>query len=300
VQIVDEFTGRVMPDRSWEQGLHQMIEAKEGCELTGKRRTLSRMTYQRFFRRYLRLGGMTGTGTEISTELRRVYGLEVMRIPTHLPPRRTRLPDRCWLRDAERWVSVADRAEQVAAEGRAVLIGTRSVQASERLAAEFAARGLAHAVLNARHDKEEADIVAQAGQPGRITIATNMAGRGTDIKLSSLVRDGGGLHVILTEFNESRRIDRQLFGRCARQGDPGTIEAAVSLEDELFRRYSPRLTGLVARSCGRGALVPGWLAALLVYSGQRTASASNLRARMATLREDRKLERLLSFSGATG
>ncbi|MDB6010714.1 MAG: prepilin peptidase [Gammaproteobacteria bacterium] len=300
VQIVDEFTGRVMPDRSWEQGLHQMIEAKEGCELTGKRRTLSRMTYQRFFQRYLRLGGMTGTGTEISTELRRVYGLEVLRIPTHLPPRRTRLPDRCWLRDAARWVSVADRAEQVAAEGRAVLIGTRSVQASERLAEEFAARGLAHAVLNARHDKEEAEIVAQAGQPGRITIATNMAGRGTDIKLSSLVRERGGLHVILTEFNESRRIDRQLFGRCARQGDPGTIEAAVSLEDELFRRYSPRLTRLVARLCGRGDLVPGWLAALLVRSGQRTASASNLRTRMATLREDRKLERLLSFSGGTG
>jgi preprotein translocase subunit SecA len=182
-----------------------------------------------------------------------------------------------------------------------VLIGTRSVQASERLAEEFAARGLPHAVLNARHDKEEADIVAQAGHPGRITIATNMAGRGTDIKLSAPVREGGGLHVILTEFNESQRIDRQLFGRCARQGDPGTIEAAVSLEDELFRRYAPRLTRLVARSCGRsGALAPGWLAALLVLSGQRTASAINLRARMATLREDRKLERLLSFSGGLG
>jgi preprotein translocase subunit SecA len=296
VQIVDEFTGRVMPDRSWEQGLHQMVEVKEGCELTGTRRTLSRMTYQRFFRRYLRLCGMSGTATEISTELRRVYALEVLRIPTHRPSRRVRLPDRCWLSDAARWSSVAARAEQLAGQGRSVLIGTRSVQASERLAAEFTARALPHAVLNARHDKEEADIVTQAGQPGRITIATNMAGRGTDIKLDALVRERGGLHVILTEFNESSRIDRQLFGRCARQGDPGTIEAAVSLEDELFRRYAPRLTQLAAHMCSRRGSIPAWLTKLLV----RIASAHNLSVRMATLREDRKLQRMLSFSGSAG
>lgn len=300
IQIVDEFTGRVMPDRSWEQGLHQIIEVKESCELTGKRRTLSQMTYQRFFRRYLRLSGMTGTATEITTELRRVYGLEVLRIPTHLPSKRVRLPDRCWTRDATRWSAVAERAAELSAAGRAVLIGTRSVQASERLAAEFTARNLAHTVLNARHDKEEAEIVARAGQPGRITIATNMAGRGTDIKLDQRVREGGGLHVILTEFNETSRIDRQLFGRCARQGDPGTIEAAVSLEDELFRRHAPWVTRLLAQLYGTHNLIPRWLAALLVRLGQRTASASNLRARMTTLREDRKLQRMLSFSGGMG
>lgn len=300
VQIVDEFTGRVMPDRSWEQGLHQMIEVKEGCELTGKRRTLAQMTYQRFFRRYLRLSGMTGTATEITAELRRVYGLEVLRIPTHLPSKRVRLPDRCWTSDAARWSAVAERAQQLAAAGRAVLIGTRSVQASERLASEFTGRNLSHTVLNARHDKDEAEIVALAGQPGRITIATNMAGRGTDIKLDAQVREKGGLHVILTEFNETGRIDRQLFGRCARQGDPGTIEAVVSLEDELFRRYAPRLTRLLARVYGNSARVPRPLAALLVRIGQRAASALNLRARMATLREDRKLQRLLSFSGGMG
>ena len=300
VQIVDEFTGRVMPDRSWEQGLHQMIEVKEGCELTGKRRTLSQMTYQRFFRRYLRLSGMTGTATEITAELRRVYGLEVLRIPTHRPSRRVRLPDLCWTHDAARWPAVARRAEELASAGRAVLIGTRSVQASERLATEFATRGLAHTVLNARHDKDEAEIVALAGHPGRITIATNMAGRGTDIKLDAQVRDGGGLHVILTEFNETSRIDRQLFGRCARQGDPGTIEAAVSLDDELFRRYAPRLAGLAGRLFRTRGLVPGWLVTLLVRVGQRSASASNLRARMATLREDRRLQRLLSFTGGAG
>jgi preprotein translocase subunit SecA len=297
VQIVDEFTGRVMPDRSWEQGLHQMIEAKEACELTGKRRTLSRMTYQRFFRRYLRLSGMTGTAAEIRSELRRVYGLEVMRIPTHVPSRRRRLPDRCWVRGADRWAAVAERSRQLAAEGRAVLIGTRSVEASERLAAECAARGLAHTVLNARHDKQEADIVAEAGRPGRITIATNMAGRGTDIRLDSLVRQSGGLHVILTEFNESQRVDRQLFGRCARQGDPGTVEAAVSLEDELFDRHAPRLTRWARRGLGRDGLVPKWFARLLVRVAQWAANAENFRTRMATLRDDRKLQRLLSFSG---
>ena len=297
VQIVDEFTGRVMPDRSWEQGLHQMIEAKESCELTGKRRTLSRMTYQRFFRRYLRLSGMTGTAAEIRSELRRVYGLEVMRIPTHVPSRRRRLPDRCWVRGAERWAAVAECSRQLAVEGRAVLIGTRSVEASERLAAECAARGLEHTVLNARHDKQEADIVAQAGRPGRITIATNMAGRGTDIRLDTLVRQCGGLHVILTEFNESRRVDRQLFGRCARQGDPGTVEAAVSLDDELFHRHAPRLTRWARRCLGRDGLVPEWFAGLLVRVAQWAANAENFRTRMATLRDDRKLQRLLFFSG---
>lgn len=297
IQIVDEFTGRVMPDRSWEQGLHQMIEAKEECELTGQRRTLSRITYQRFFRRYLRLCGMTGTAAEIRPELRLVYGLEVLRIPTRLPSQRKRLPDVCWVRADARWRSVAAQARQVAESGRAVLIGTRSVEASERLSAEFSSLGIAHTVLNARHDTSEAEIISQAGQAGRITIATNMAGRGTDIKLDALVRECGGLHVILTEFNESRRVDRQLFGRCARQGDPGSAMAAVSLEDELFRRYAPRLTRWTARAADRAGVVPGWLTRLLVKISQRAASADNLRIRMATLREDRRLQRLLGFSG---
>jgi preprotein translocase subunit SecA len=297
VQIVDEFTGRVMPDRSWEQGLHQMIEAKEECELTGQRRTLSRITYQRFFRRYLRLCGMTGTAAEIRAELRRVYGLEVLRIPTRLPSRRKRLPDICWAHADARWSSVTAQARQLAESGRAVLIGTRSVEASERLSAEFSSLGIAHTVLNARHDTSEAEIISQAGRAGRITIATNMAGRGTDIKLDALVRECGGLHVILTEFNESRRVDRQLFGRCARQGDPGSAVAAVSLEDDLFRRYAPRLTRWATRAADRAGVVPGWLTRLLVRISQRSASADNLRIRMATLREDRRLQRLLGFSG---
>lgn len=297
VQIVDEFTGRVMPDRSWEQGLHQMIEAKEDCELTGQRRTLSRITYQRYFRRYLRLCGMTGTAAEIRAELRRVYGLEVLRIPTRLPSQRKRMPDICWTHADARWSAVAAQARQLAESGHAVLIGTRSVEASERLSAEFSSHGIVHTVLNARHDKSEAEIIAHAGQPGRITIATNMAGRGTDIKLDALVRECGGLHVILTEFNESRRIDRQLFGRCARQGDPGSAVAVVSLQDDLFRRYAPRLARWSARAAGRAGVVPSWLTRLLVRVSQRSASADNLRIRMATLSEDRRLQRMLGFSG---
>jgi preprotein translocase subunit SecA len=300
VQIVDEFTGRVMPDRSWEQGLHQMIEAKEGCELTGKRRTLSQMTYQRFFRRYLKLSGMTGTAAEIRPELRRVYRLEVMRIPTHRPTRRERLPDRCWARSESRWVSVAERSREVAESGRAVLVGTRSVEASERLAAALTSRGISHTVLNARQDKQEAQIVAQAGQPGRITIATNMAGRGTDVKLDEIVRQRGGLHVILTEFHESARVDRQLFGRCARQGDPGTVEAAVSLEDELFTVHSPLLVRLAARFADNDGLIPGWLTRILRGHAQRRAATHNLQIRMATLAQERRLRRLFGFSGTGG
>ena len=297
VQIVDEFSGRVMADRSWERGLHQMIEAKEGCEITGQRNTLARMTYQRFFRRYMLLAGMTGTAAEVAPELRRVYDLEVFRIPTHRPSRRQRLPNRAWPTTSERWEAVADRAAEMSRLGRAVLVGTRSVEASERLSALLAARGIKHTVLNARQDGQEAEIVAQAGGTGRITVATNMAGRGTDIRLSDTVRDCGGLHVILTEFHESARVDRQLFGRCARQGDPGSVEALVSLEDEVFARHAPGLRSLVAALGARSGAIPAWMLTALVVYAQHNAETKNARLRLATLKQDRKLQALLAFSG---
>jgi preprotein translocase subunit SecA len=259
VQIVDESTGRVMPDRTWERGLHQMIEAKEGCEISGPRRTLSQITYQRFFGRYLLLGGMTGTAREAETELKRVYDLSVTRVPTHKTSQRVRLPDRVFLTSEERWAAVSARAAELAGQGRAVLIGTRSVEASEHLSRLLDAQGTKHTMLNARQDKSEAEAVAQAGQPGRITVATNMAGRGTDIKLTPEVEQAGGLHVILTEFHESARVDRQLFGRAARQGNPGSVEAIVSLEDERFCASFPpgcalcRRWGCV-RADGRGVI----------------------------------------------
>ena len=297
IQIVDEFTGRVMPDRTWERGLHQMIEAKEGCEITGQRKTLSQITYQRFFARYLLLGGMTGTAKETEPELKRVYDLSVDSIPTHKPCRRRRLPGRVFSASAERWRGVARRAAEIAADGRAVLVGTRSVEASELLSRMLEAQGISHEVLNARQDKTEAGAVALAGQPGRITVATNMAGRGTDIKLAPEVQARGGLHVILTEFHESARVDRQLFGRCARQGDPGSAEAIVSLEDELFRRYAPIASRLMMRSW----LVPGRFNAalfrILVTYAQAKSERENRKQRLETVRRDRKWQQALGFAG---
>jgi preprotein translocase subunit SecA len=297
VEIVDEFSGRVMPDRSWESGLHQMIEAKEGCEITGQRKTLSRMTYQRFLGRYLLLCGMTGTASEVMPELKRVYDLEVFKIPTRLPSARKRLANRCWISTDERWQAVARRAAELSQSGSAILIGTRSVEASESLSALFHEHGIAHAVLNARNDREEAEIVAQAGQPGRITIATNMAGRGTDIKLAEDVEKAGGLHVILTEFHESSRIDRQLFGRGARQGQPGTVEAMISLEDDLFRRYAPLLLDIAKRIAVKQGATPPLLLNLLVKYAQMVAEKHNSGIRMSTLKQDKKLQSLLAFSG---
>ena len=296
VQIVDEYTGRVMPDRSWENGLHQMVEAKEGVEITGRRRTIARITFQRFFRRYGHLCGMTGTAAEAAPELRAVYGLRVVRIPTHQTLRRTN-HGLCMLADEPaKWAHVVARAQAVAAQGRAVLVGTRSVGASEHVAALLRAEGGAPAVLNAQQNREEAAIVARAGQPGTITVATNMAGRGTDIRLAKPVRDAGGLHVILTEYHESPRIDRQLFGRAGRQGDPGSFEAAVALDDEMLRRHVPGPLLRAAHRLSR-AQVPAWLAHRLVRTAQSRAEARNAQTRRNTIREDTRLEQALAFSG---
>lgn len=297
VQIVDEFTGRVMPDRTWERGLHQMIEAKEGCDISGQRKTLSQITYQRFFGRYLLLAGMTGTAKEIEPELKRVYDLSVTRIPTHKPSRRVRLPDRVFNVPEAHWAEVAQRAIALAAEGRSVLVGARSVEASELLSRLLEQHGVAHTTLNARQDQVEAEAIAQAGQPGRITVATNMAGRGTDIKLSPEVADKGGLHVILTEFHESARIDRQLFGRSARQGDPGTVEAIVCLQDELFHRYAPYLTVLFTPVLLRIAFGRVMLFRLLVKYAQFKAERRNRLIRLETIKRDRKWLQALGFVG---
>ncbi|HXZ83875.1 MAG TPA: DEAD/DEAH box helicase, partial [Myxococcota bacterium] len=246
VQIVDESTGRVMPDRSWEQGLHQMIEAKEGCELTERRETLARITYQRLFRRYLRLAGMSGTAKEVAREIKLVYRLDVVRIPLHKPSRRVVGATRLCATLAEKWGAVADAAQRLAVEqGRPVLIGTRSVKASEEIAAVLAARGVEHALLNAKQDKQEAQVVASAGQPGRVTVATNMAGRGTDIRLGGTGGDAGqvaragGLLVIGVGRHASSRLDHQLRGRSGRQGDPGGSVFFVSMADELITSCVP-------------------------------------------------------------
>jgi preprotein translocase subunit SecA len=294
VQIVDESTGRVMADRSWEQGLHQLIEVKEGVEVTQGRETMARMTFQRFFRRYYLLAGLTGTGAEASRELWSVYRLKVRRIPPNRTNLRRRLADECAATLAEKWIEVADDAVAAATRGQAVLIGMRSVEASEQIAAELTRRGVEHVVLNARQDSEESAIVAQAGQAGRITVATNMAGRGTDIKPSAAARSAGGLHVILSEFHESPRVDRQLFGRSGRQGDVGSTRAIVSAEDTLFESQPPALRALLGASRGAAQQM---LLRWVVRACQSQAERRAYKARMQTLKQDRELHRLIGFAG---
>jgi len=258
VVIVDEFTGRLMPQRTWREGLHQAIEVKEKLPLTAPTEILARLSFQRFFRSYPRLCGMTGTGRESAAEFWRIYGLPVVAIPTNRPCVREQWPEVFHARSAERWAAVAEEIAAVHASGRPVLAGTRSVAASEELARALGARGLSCQILNAVRHAEEAEIVARAGEAGRITIATNLAGRGTDILLGAGVAALGGLHVIATEPNDSGRVDRQLFGRAGRQGNPGSARRFACLEDDLVRRFVPgpirekagRLLGRDALTCG--------------------------------------------------
>ncbi len=298
VQIIDESTGRILPDRSWEQGLHQMVEAKEGCPLTSQQTSVARMTYQRFFRRYLRLAGMTGTAREIAPELWSVYRLPVVKVPTNRPVRRRDLGETVYATTPEKWRGVVARLRELNLTGQPVLVGTRSVGASEELSKLLAAAGLKHQLLNARQDKTEAEIVAQAGQVGAITVATNMAGRGTDIRLAKGVEAIGGLHVIATELHETRRVDRQLFGRSGRQGDAGSFEVICALDDELCRVFlkGPALA-LAGRLVGDGRGAAQGLLRRLVRYAQVRAEASQAAIRRDVLAMDEQLGDLLAFSG---
>jgi preprotein translocase subunit SecA len=298
IQVIDEHTGRVMPDRSWSQGLHQLIECKEGCEITPRKESLARISYQRFFRRYVRLCGMTGTGSEVASELGSVYGLPVVRVATHRPSRRRHLPDRIFATAEEKWDRIVERVAALHEAGVPVLLGTRSVASSELASRLLSERGLEHQLLSAKQDEEEARIVAAAGERGCITIATNMAGRGTDIKLGDGVAELGGLHVILSERHEAGRIDRQLEGRCARQGDPGCFEAFLSLEDPLLDPYRGGLLELAVRAVSAGG---GSLAAAVrhrwIRFAQRATEKTHSRIRKALLKNDRQMGDILSFSG---
>jgi preprotein translocase subunit SecA len=235
VVIVDESTGRMMEGRKWQQGLHQAIEAKERIEITARTLSAAQVTVQRFFRQYAYVGGMSGTAAVVRRETRRTYRMPVTVIPTHRPCIREELPRRVFATWEAKAAAIVSEIEDMLVRGRSVLVGTPSIEASERLSRALTARSHPHQVLNARFLKEEADIVSQAGRAGRITIATNMAGRGTDILLDDDVRQAGGVHVVATEIHSSARIDRQLVGRSARQGDPGSFRFFLSLEDELLR-----------------------------------------------------------------
>ena len=298
VVIVDEFTGRTMANRSWREGLHQAIEAKEGIPLSDPTETLARMSFQRFFRLFPKLSGMTGTAWEAASEFWQVYHLPVVRIPTHRPCQRVQRPDRVFLSETEKWAAVAEEIKQIQLQGRPVLVGTRSVQNSEMLSHLLYASGLSHRVLNAKRFVDEAAILARAGEKGEVTIATNMAGRGTDIRLGQGVADLGGLHVIATERHESERVDRQLFGRAGRQGDPGSAQAFVCVEDELLLRNLP----VPHRKAVRASLQANAPGAIMLSrsawkQSQRTAQRRAFKQRVGVLRQDAWLDEALSFAG---
>ncbi len=241
VLLVDEFTGRIFRDRSWQDGLHQAVEMKEGLICRAPQRTLARITRQRFFRQYATVCGMTGTASTSRREFQRQYGLHVVTIPPARPSQRRELPDRYFVStEAKLRAIVRDTAERQAC-GQPVLLGTRTIQSSLQLAEDLAEAGVAFRLLNGCQDQAEAEIIARAGERAAVTLATNMAGRGTDIRLARDVTALGGLHVIGVERQESQRVDRQLAGRAARQGDPGSCQFFLSADDLLIRRFSPRL-----------------------------------------------------------
>jgi preprotein translocase subunit SecA len=234
IVIVDEFTGRLAEGRKWRDGIHQAVEAKQGVEVTVATGQAARVTVQDFFLRYEKLAGMTGTAIASARELRKIYKCHVVAVPTNRPVIRERLPTRIFGDADAKWAAVVEEVCRLHAEGRPVLIGTRSIDKSQHLSDLLRQEGVGHEVLNAHHVEQEADIVAGAGLQGKVTVSTNMAGRGTDIKLGEGVLEIGGLHVICTEMHDSARIDHQLIGRCGRQGDPGTYRQYLALDDELL------------------------------------------------------------------
>ena len=262
INIVDEGTGRIMDGRKWQDGLHQSIEAKELVPITAASGEAARVTVQNFFRLYSNLGGMTGTAVQCASEIRRVYSLKVTAIPTHRPCIRRLNKPRVFATMEAKWRAVTDEIEQLVNNDRAVLVGTPSVDASEALGRMLKDKGIKHEILNARYLEQEAEIVGNAGEAGRVIVATNMAGRGTDIKLSDSLKAAGGLQVIATEMHSSKRIDRQLVGRAARQGDPGGYQFFLSLEDELMRCHTPEKMAKKKRQAApnaHGELAGNWL-----------------------------------------
>lgn len=248
IVIIDEHTGRAQPERRFSDGLHQAIEAKEGVEIQRETQTYATITLQNYFRMYEKLSGMTGTATTEAQEFKEIYKLDVLEIPSHRPCQRKDFNDEIYMSEREKYSAILKEVREVHSQGRPILLGTESVEVSEKLSRIFKQNGLDHTVLNAKQNEKEAEIIAEAGKRGAITIATNMAGRGTDIKLQAGVAAVGGLYVMGTTRHQSRRIDRQLRGRCARQGDPGTSKFYISFEDSLLRLFaSPRMTAVIQK-----------------------------------------------------
>ncbi len=293
VVIVDEFTGRMMPGRRWSDGLHQAVEAKEGVKIERENQTLATITFQNFFRMYDKLSGMTGTAITEAPEFHKIYDLEVMAIPTNKPLIRDEMPDVIFRTEPEKWKAVVEEIVEQHKSGRPLLVGTTSIEKSENLSKMLERRGVKHVVLNAKHHEHEAEIVALAGQHGTVTIATNMAGRGTDIVLGDGVKDVGGLHVLATERHEARRIDNQLRGRTGRQGDAGSSQFFLSLEDDLMRIFGmDRLQGLMSRlGMEEGVPIEDRLVTRAIERAQKQVEGRNFETRKHLLEYDDVMEK---------
>ena len=288
VIIVDEFTGRLMFGRRYSEGLHQAIEAKEHVKVERESQTLATITFQNYFRMYDKLSGMTGTAKTEEQEFQKIYGLDVVVVPTNKPNIRIDYPDVIYKTRRAKYRAVANAIEELHKKGRPVLVGTTSIQQSEELSELLKKRGIEHNVLNAKFHEKEAEIVADAGQMGAVTIATNMAGRGTDIVLGDGVAELGGLHIIGTKRHESRRIDNQLRGRCARQGDPGSTRFYLSLEDDLMRLFgSDNISGIMDKlGMEEDEPIEHKIVTRSIESAQKKVEARNFEIRKQVLEYD--------------
>lgn len=292
IVIVDEFTGRLAEGRKWRDGIHQSIEAKEKIEISVPTGQAARITVQDLFLRYPHLAGMTGTAATSAGELRRIYRTPVLRVPTNKPPKRKRLPDRVFGTMLRKFEAIVQEIQEVHAEGRPILVGTRSIDKSELISKLLDAVGIEHQVLNANNVADEAKIVSDAGGRGRVTVATNMAGRGTDIKLSDGVESLGGMHVICTELHDAARIDRQLIGRCGRQGDNGSYRQYLSLDDDILK------TGLGVKKSDKlkaqGEVTSGSVDRLakLFRTSQRRVERKHFRERMVLMHHEKERKKM--------
>jgi len=288
VIIVDEFTGRIMPGRRYSDGLHQALEAKERVRVEAENQTLASITFQNFFRMYDKLAGMTGTADTEAVEFKEIYNLDVNVIPTHKPMIRKDFPDVVYRTQKEKYTAIVEEIRDLYTRGQPVLVGTTSIDKSEYIADNLKKLRIPHDVLNAKHHEKEAEIIAQAGEQGRVTIATNMAGRGTDIVLGQGVRERGGLHILGTERHESRRIDNQLRGRSGRQGDPGSSRFYLALDDDLLRLFgSDRISGLMNKvGVEEGQAIENTLISRAIENAQHRVEEHNFSIRKQLLEFD--------------
>ena len=287
--LIDQQNGRTMPDRHLSQSVSLMVEVKEGCTMSGERKSLASISFQRFFRNYSTICGLSGTVREVAEELHSVYGLRMTRVERRLPLRRDSDRPRVFADRKELWTNVAQMSEQLQARGQPVLVAVRSVTEAQRASAALETLGVIHRVLSAAQNEAEAEIIAGAGARGTVTVVTNMAGRGTDIRLGGGVAELGGLVVLMCERNESRRVDRQLMGRCARQGDPGLVAEFTSQQDAILQMLGPLWNGIVLR----------WprLTGLAISRAQSLSETHSRNGRLQLLRRDTQLARVMAFAG---